>query len=217
MVVDANTYSWNVPADAIITGGNGSTSVIVAFGTASGNISVKAFNECDTVTISLPVAVDSLPPIPTINFINDTLVASADSGYQWYYDDVAIPGATNQTYDPEQNGTYSVTVTNASGCSSVSAPFEVFGLDIFEAPQSAGLVVFPNPLINTSAILLAENSAEKFLNLTDIYGKIICEIRAQGPARMIMIDRKDMQKGLYFLSLYNENHQFMEGIKLLVE
>lgn len=217
VIADAVTYTWNVPTDAVITGGNGSTSVIVAFGTTSGNISVNAFNECDTVTISLPVTVDSLPPIPTITFFNDTLVASADSGYQWYFNDVAIPGATNQTYDPEQNGVYSVTVTNASGCSSISAPFDVFGLDIFETALSSGIVVFPNPLINTSAILLTENRAEQFLIITDIYGKIIREIRVQVPGRMIMIDKKDMQEGLYFLSLHNENHQFIAGIKLVVE
>ncbi len=47
-VSGATSYTWGVPADAIITDGQGTTDITVHFGTASGDISVYAVNSCDT-------------------------------------------------------------------------------------------------------------------------------------------------------------------------
>lgn len=44
-----------------------------------------------------------------------TLATSAGTSYQWYLNGVAISGATNQTYDTELSGTYTVTV-DLGGC-----------------------------------------------------------------------------------------------------
>ena len=45
-VAGATSYNWSVPGDAVITGGSGTTSITVTFGTGSGNISVAAVNSC---------------------------------------------------------------------------------------------------------------------------------------------------------------------------
>lgn len=45
-VYGANTYTWNKPAGATITGGQGTTTVTVTFGPTSGNMSVTATNGC---------------------------------------------------------------------------------------------------------------------------------------------------------------------------
>jgi len=44
------TYNWSVPAGAIITAGQGTSSIVVRFGTRSGNISVRASNACGTTS-----------------------------------------------------------------------------------------------------------------------------------------------------------------------
>lgn len=49
-----------------------------------------------------------------------TLTTSAGTSYQWYIDGTAIPGATEQTYNTEFSGTYSVTV-DLGGCISTAS------------------------------------------------------------------------------------------------
>jgi len=42
------TYAWTVPSGSIITSGQGTASIQVAFGAASGNVTVKGTNSCGT-------------------------------------------------------------------------------------------------------------------------------------------------------------------------
>lgn len=54
----ANTaYVWSVPPGASIISGQGTTSILVAFGNTSGNVAVSVSNECTTKNVTLPVAV----------------------------------------------------------------------------------------------------------------------------------------------------------------
>ncbi len=50
------TYTWSVPAGATITGGQGTTNILVTFGTTAGNISVDVANACETINVFLPVS-----------------------------------------------------------------------------------------------------------------------------------------------------------------
>lgn len=45
-VTDATSYSWTVPAGAVVVSGQGTTSITVDFGTNSGNVCVSAINSC---------------------------------------------------------------------------------------------------------------------------------------------------------------------------
>jgi hypothetical protein len=76
-------------------------------------------------TIAMTVTTTVLPALPTISqTVNNTsidLSSSAANGNQWYYNGIAIAGATAQTYTATQNGVYYVIVTN-NGSSLQSAP-----------------------------------------------------------------------------------------------
>ncbi len=50
------TYTWSVPAGATITSGQGTTSILVSFGNAAGNISVDVANPCESINVFLPVS-----------------------------------------------------------------------------------------------------------------------------------------------------------------
>ncbi|MFN8334482.1 MAG: hypothetical protein U0U09_05090 [Cyclobacteriaceae bacterium] len=50
------TYTWTVPAGATITSGQGTTTILVTFGSTSGNINVDVSNECETQSVSTPVS-----------------------------------------------------------------------------------------------------------------------------------------------------------------
>jgi hypothetical protein len=56
-VPGATTYAWTVPTQATITSGQGTSSIVVTFGTKTGSITVKATGACGSSTTS-SVAVD---------------------------------------------------------------------------------------------------------------------------------------------------------------
>ncbi|HYV93065.1 MAG TPA: YCF48-related protein [Chitinophagales bacterium] len=216
IISGATNYSWEVPVDATIIGGNGSTSVIVLFGDFSGNILVIATNECDTTFASLAVVVNALPDMPVITFSNDTLMSSSAATYQWYYNGSLIPGATDQTYSPTQDGFYTVAVTNDGDCQATSLPFQVIGMSVDDMAGSIGLEIFPNPLSTTAVIFMGGNPSMQYLSITDVQGKILREMTINQDQK-ITIDRKDFTAGMYFISLMNNNHELIARSKLVVQ
>ncbi len=89
----------------------------------------SAIASSNEVTITVLVTGPALIPGVTVN--NRTLTASALAaetiGYQWYKDNVILPGETNQTYTVPNNdaGQYSVAYTNACGPGSQSTPVTI--------------------------------------------------------------------------------------------
>ncbi len=69
------------------------------------------------------------------------LTATAGDAYQWYLDDVAIDGATSQTYETTQAGEYSVRVT-VNGCAQLSLSNIVTDSD---GPLNSAFSVYPVP------------------------------------------------------------------------
>lgn len=88
----------------------------------------------------------SINPIPNIQFNNGLLIASVSGfQYQWSLNGQIIVGATNQEYQPTSSGQYIVEVIFYNGCSEVSAPFDLNGLD-FQSMEFNNINVFPNPV-----------------------------------------------------------------------
>lgn len=92
------------------------------------------FNDgnCPSNVVTTTLSDPSAPAVPTITVVNGdpiefcqggsvTLRSSASSGNSWN----TIPAVTTRNLVVTQSGTYFVTVTNASMCSSVSAPITV--------------------------------------------------------------------------------------------
>ncbi|MFZ2489932.1 MAG: hypothetical protein WA208_00470 [Thermoanaerobaculia bacterium] len=90
-------------------------------------------NGCSATSAPVVVTVDT-PPAPTItpggptSFCSGgsvTLTASAATAYQWLEGGVLLTGATAQSLVVTASGSYSVRVTQSSGCSSTSSPLPV--------------------------------------------------------------------------------------------
>ncbi len=99
---------------------SGATSPIY-FAKQSGSFRlVVTTNGCTDSSTATSVTVNALPATPTITRNGAQLTSSAASGNQWFLNGSIISGATGATFTATQNGNYSVTVTNASGCSATS-------------------------------------------------------------------------------------------------
>jgi gliding motility-associated-like protein len=68
------------------------------------------------------ICLDQATNVSYQNYILDTQLSNSTYDFVWYFNGVVINGATNNTYEASQAGTYSVKVTNtATGCQSVLA------------------------------------------------------------------------------------------------
>ena len=116
-VSGATSYAWTVPSGAVINSGQGTTSISVTLGSSSGTVSVTPSNSCgSSAAANLAVTVNAAPvvnlgPNQTQCGGNVSLNAgNPGSTYLW------SNSATTQTINVSLTGTYSVVVTNSSGC-----------------------------------------------------------------------------------------------------
>ncbi len=155
-VSSCNAYTWSA---------NGQTYTTSGVRTATLTNSVG----CDSVvTLNLTI---NATPVATISQAGTNLTASpAGASYQWIdcgNGDVAIPGATSQSFPITQNGNFAVIVT-INGCSDTSACELVVGIN--EAVQTA-IRLFPNPA--TDIVQIEASSPMVAIVLMDMTGKIL--------------------------------------------
>ena len=121
-------------------------------GTYTVTNTVAAASGCVATSATTTVTITALPATPTLsvqyNGSTTTLTSSAATGNQFYLNNVAIAGATGQTYvvngTPAQLGSYTVQTTNANGCTSLpSAPLVV--TSSLKPLSGTSLSVYPNP------------------------------------------------------------------------
>ena len=139
--IAATTFAWTVNT-INVTGAQSGTGVIINdllsassnLGTAIYNVTPTA-NGCSgtpllvTITVNPApitqikdgvICVDQATSLAFQNYILDTQLSNATYDFTWYFNGTIINGATNNTYEATQAGTYSVIVTNTgTGCQSV--------------------------------------------------------------------------------------------------
>ncbi|HRZ42082.1 MAG TPA: aryl-sulfate sulfotransferase [Bacteroidales bacterium] len=159
------TYSW-------ASSPTGFTSALqnpVVTPSVSTTYSVTVTSGTYTTTAYVPVTVNPLPAAPVISQVGNSLSSTAASQYLWYLNGAPVSGATGQTYTPAQNGNYQVKITDANGCSAMSAVywFELTG--IVDISDDGRTFVYPNP---SSGILHISGWKEgSVVLITDIHGR----------------------------------------------
>ncbi|MBC8034759.1 MAG: T9SS type A sorting domain-containing protein, partial [Chitinophagaceae bacterium] len=131
--------------------------------TSSGNYSVTVTNanNCSAASAVTSVTVNAPPPVPVITQTGNTLFSSSSTGNQWYFNGTIITGAIAASYTYTVGGDYSVTVTNAAGCSSSSTMFTAGRNGVFQITDTERFYynLFPNPV--TSSQLTIEYQLEQ--------------------------------------------------------
>lgn len=153
-------------------------------GTYNVTLEVGDGNEVKVYTQELVVGESDLASNTVVN--NNGVLASVQqaSSYQWYRDGELIQGATQRTYDTqEQNGVYFV-LTFSEGCNLMSNEVEIVVTGIEEQEQellNRGTSILPNP---------AQDSFEVSM-LNDLFGDVTIKILTlNGVEQVNFVDKK---------------------------
>jgi len=101
-------------------------------------------NGSDTLMLHNYITVYPTPPFPTITQVGYTLTSTPANSYQWQFNSVDIPGATNQSYTILQSGYYTVVVGDSNSCKNSTTVYVLItGVD--EVNGDVNLSIYPNP------------------------------------------------------------------------
>lgn len=139
--IAATTFAWTVNTINVSGAQTGTGVVINDILTASTNLGTAIYtvtptaNGCSgaplivTITVNPAptpqindgvICVDQATSLSYQNYILDTNLSNAAYDFAWYFNGTIINGATNNTYEADQAGTYTVIVANSTtGCQSV--------------------------------------------------------------------------------------------------
>jgi hypothetical protein len=162
-VPNATGYIWTVPAGSTIVSGGNTNSIVIDLSPSavSGIITVTGTNSCGNGTVSpdFNLSVYPTPPTPVITSSGDILHSDTPIGNQWYFNGIAITGATTQTWVAQQTGWYWDIVTLIGCSSAASNHIYIVKVGIEEPPIATDVVLFPNP--NEGVFTLMFTSAKQ--------------------------------------------------------
>lgn len=201
----AYTYQW-LNNNAPIAGATDSLLVITQSGSYA--VVVTNTNNCVATSAAEQVIVNPLPN-PVITDNNGVLSTGSFAAYQWLRNGQILPGATGQTYIPVVDGTYTVVVTDVSGCTNESQPYGItLGIADFEALAKL-IKVFPNP---ARSFIQVEAPVKVNITLSTIDGK---EMLHEKNAKKT--DISHLAAGMYLLRITDQNNTPVKVEKVVKE
>jgi hypothetical protein len=135
---------------------------------------------------------------PTISRVGNTLTASAAAHYQWQYNGTDITGDTMASITATQVGTYTVVVSNNSGCSA-SASVNVIKTGISEMNDALHIRIYPSPNSGSFTLNVPESIGSNY-TIYDMLGRQI----QQGmiTAETLQISISGNADGVYTLAIH---------------
>ncbi len=191
------TYAWYLDGNAI-SGATNAT--LTADSSGSYTVVVTGGNGCASdPSNAMLVAENAPPPTPLITQGSDTLYASGSGAFQWNYQGNPLPGATDAFIETATSGDYTVTVTDANGCSSTSDPYTYIATGLASSGPGT-FAVYPNPGDGLFLVRLpmAPAAGDRYTVL-DVTGKVVRAGRFTGLVNTV--DLTNEPGGVYFLQL----------------
>ncbi len=227
---------WTVPADAMITSGQGTNMIEVLWGVTAGNVEVYGYNDCgENLIVSKSVGVITIPePAGTISGKDTVCQGKGDYNYQI----PQIAGATNYEWTLPAGafitsgmGTNEIVVsyslmalsgnlmvkgTNDCGYGSESTLFIQVNncTGIQSATLKSAVQIFPNPVDGVLTIKIASNESRLILTLTDAGGKLVYSEIFENITNSFVkkLNMSGFSKGTYLLQLSNGSGLYHEKI-----
>ncbi|MES2389751.1 MAG: lectin-like protein [Bacteroidota bacterium] len=155
---------------------------------------------CDSIVATLTVVPDTLKPV--VRRVGNALICSWPTPpFQWYLNNVLIPGATNSGISAIAEGNYTVSVLSQNiGCLVFSEPFPIL-LGLEKGVNHAAWKLYPNP--TESQLYLQGVESNEEAEICDMQGRIIWS----GVINTGSIATTDLVPGLYSLRIMGRGAQ----------
>ena len=190
------TFLWS-------TGETTSSIVVTPAGTET--YSLTASSSCGNASDNVTVTVN-IPVAPVITDNGGTLNSTAGVTYQWYLNFTAIPGANNQEYTPTAEGTYTVEVTDANGCTAASEDYIFITIGV--ADNAAFFKVYPNPNSGIFTVATTENILD--VVIYNSLGEVVRKVAGNTAKANITVDISNVAAGIYFVEARTAERSFVE-------
>jgi hypothetical protein len=198
-----SNYFW-YQNGALITGENGSALTASSSGYYHAVVSnLYGCNyETDSVLYCAPAQI-------TFNNIQQQLsIEDVYQSYQWFYNGIALAGATTYYIINPTDGVYAVEVTNEFGCTLMSNTWLINGVGEMEGECK----VFPNPAIDRVMIQGLAQYPNGELIIYDVLGQVVFKDKIT--ADQLSIDLSTWSSGVYQMVVKSDHHtQRMEWMK----
>jgi uncharacterized repeat protein (TIGR03803 family) len=167
---------------------------------------------CDSIIITF-IHVSSTDT--TVQQIGMNLLISNATNvtYQWINCTTNLPiaGETNQSYQPDTNGTYAVVLTN-NYCSDTSACISIEGLGLNDNNKNIDLIeLFPNPTHDAVNIKFSKKVYQGVINIYSVDGKLLESINISNN-NQFSIDLGKYQGGTYFIEMVTKSTKTFKKI-----
>lgn len=185
---------------------NGDTTATTQI-TESGRYSVVAIEdeECYSESKDFYINVHPLPDT-SVTVSNNVLTAvesTENTTYQWIdcqNNNTPISGATEQTFEPAENGEYAVIVTSENGCSETSSCHVINTLSVKNNPMlDKQITLYPNPTSDKINVQTDLDIAEVYL--LDLQGKQL------QTSNLKEVDLSKLSSGIYLVKVKLKNNE----------
>lgn len=169
---------------------------------------LKNANGCDSL-VQLNLRINRVDNGITV--LGSTLSASADSGAQYQWLDckngyvTTIPGETNKSFTPNQNGLYAV-IIQQHGCADTSECIPITNVGISHSNFGPLFLVYPNPTTGQLNINLGLRHQDISVSVWNILGQKVSEKYIQN-TNMITLDLPGID-GVYLLEVSTKDGKF---------
>jgi uncharacterized delta-60 repeat protein len=152
--------------------------------------------------------------VPHISLLNSTSFTTTGSGtYQWYLNGVLIPGATSNVYGFTQNGSYTVELTGAYGCTYMSDPFVLTNVGVGEVMLNASNIYYDSE----NQILVVKNLPQEkaLIKLYTADGKIILDKVINEKNGEYSLSTSCFPVGMYFAEVSSSHNRNMHRFAII--
>jgi len=182
----ANSYSWaGLGSGNTVTVSPAQTTTYTVTG-----FSIYGCSADDSVVVSVLTS-------DQVEIVEEDGILSVDQGsqFQWYLNGLPILGATQQSFDYQYSGTYTVLINASSDCSVTTEPYEII-VGVYEFAQGS-VNIYPQPA--QSWIQIDSEKAVLNLSLYSTDGRLVLN---QSPnLGNFKLDLSTLETGIYILKL----------------
>jgi hypothetical protein len=178
-------------------------------------VTVNTFGN-DTLIRSSYITVYPTPPVPILTQNGNLLTSSPADFYQWQFNTVDIPGATNQSYTVSQSGYHTIIVTDTNGCFA-SATMYVDVTGIGDLIYDSNFSVYPNPSAGKFIIEVIPSHlqvSESLIKITNTVGQVVFSENGNRLSinGKMEVDLTDQDNGIYFVEIRTNQFTMLQKI-----